>query len=76
MATSPGGRGGKLVLEHAFHIFNYMNKHVAGTFSLPYFHKNFASQEGILQPELKLEFEQLLHDFERAISEASSPVTS
>lgn len=52
MATSPGGRGGKTVLDIALNKFKFMNKSVLASFSLPSFHQNFTEEAGIVDADL------------------------
>ncbi len=63
LATSPGGRGGKGVLNLAFTSFSFQNKKVSGSFSLPRFQQNFSPQEGILDPTLATELKAQLAAF-------------
>ena len=51
MATSPGGRGGKTVLESAKVYFPYLGGIITADFSLPNFYDNF-SDDGISDNEL------------------------
>ena len=51
MATSPGGRGGTNVLEHAKPIFPRHGADIKATFSLPSFYLNFEEGKGITTPE-------------------------
>ncbi len=51
MATSPGGRGGTNVLEHAKLIFPRHGADIKSTFSLPAFHQNFEAGRGITNVE-------------------------
>lgn len=55
MATSPGARGGKGVLEAANTRFPFHAGNIVTTFSLPEFYKNFNEDDGITNPELKEE---------------------
>ena len=66
LATSPGGRGGKTVLETATAAYTRMNENVVVPFSLPSFSQNF-SQEGIQNEELNNEFKAALDDFVAAL---------
>jgi chromate reductase, NAD(P)H dehydrogenase (quinone) len=66
MATSPGARGGASVLEIAKERFPYMGANIVSSFSLPSFEQNF-SEEGILNEELKMKFEQAVDIFKNAI---------
>ena len=53
MATSPGGRGGKSVIEIAKDRFPRHGANLVGTFSLPSFYENFDEVNGITNPDLK-----------------------
>ncbi len=63
LATSPGPRGAKSVLEHATNTFPYRGATVTGSFSLPSFFQNFSNEEGIKDQELRTEFENHLETF-------------
>ena len=52
LATSPGGRGGRSVLDAALARFPRMGGKVVSSFSLPHFEDNFVSQSGIQDPLL------------------------
>jgi len=68
LATSPGGRGGKTVLDIAVTKFGFMNPgNVKAHFSLPSFNNNFSETDGILDEELKEEFHRQLKAFSEAI---------
>lgn len=67
LATSPGGRGGKSVLETAAKTFPYMGGNVAASFSLPSFHQNFEAEVGIKDSELLSKFTTELAKFQEAI---------
>jgi len=67
LATSPGGRGGKTVLDIALNKFKFMNDNTMSHFSLPGFYDNFSSQEGIKNDELKKGFEAALGIFKGAV---------
>jgi len=67
MATSPGARGGRTVLEIAVNKFRFMNKNTILSFSLPSFNQNFSEQEGITDAELAAVFHKQLHAFEAAL---------
>ena len=66
LATSPGGRGGKLVLEAAKQFFPYMAANVTGSFSLPSFNDNF-KEDKIVNTEFSNELEALVLAFEKHI---------
>ena len=65
LATSPGGRGGKSVLNLATNSFKHMNKNSLTHFSLPSFHKNFSEETGITDEALHEEFKKQLELFMR-----------
>ena len=67
MATSPGGRGGKSVLEAAKARMPFQGGKVVATFSLPSFNDNFHEQRGIIDPQLNEEFSDQLSLFTEAI---------
>jgi hypothetical protein len=68
MATSPGKRGGKSVLDAAINRFKYMNGIVVATFSLPSFIDNFSVEDGILDEHLAASFRQQLDVFVQSMS--------
>lgn len=65
LATSPGGRGGKTVLDIAVNKFKFMNKNTIASFSLPSFNQNF-SEGSITEEALYAEFQAQLALFEAA----------
>lgn len=65
LATSPGGRGGKTVLESAKNYFPFMGADIKGTFSLPKFEQNFSEEQGITDAVLK---EELLNVIQSVIN--------
>jgi chromate reductase len=65
LATSPGARGGKTVLESAKNYFPFMGADLKGTFSLPKFGENFSEENGITNDVLK---EELLSTIQSYIS--------
>lgn len=67
MATSPGGRGGKSVLEMAYNRYHRGYTNTIVTFSLPSFGENFSAENGITESSLKVEFELKLKEFETAL---------
>lgn len=67
LATSPGGRGGRTVLEIAFNSFSRRNKNIVLSFSLPSFNQNFTEEGGILDDELSVEFHSQLKLFGEAV---------
>lgn len=56
LATSPGVRGGKGVLEAAKTRFPFHAANILETFSLPEFNKNFDDKEGIIETSLRQQF--------------------
>jgi NAD(P)H-dependent FMN reductase len=62
LATSPGPRGGKSVLETATNRFPFHDGKIIGTFSLPEFNKNFDDDLGIVHPEYKALFYKTIED--------------
>ncbi|MDW7693143.1 NAD(P)H-dependent oxidoreductase [Flammeovirgaceae bacterium SG7u.111] len=67
LATSPGARGGKTVLDIAYNRFSFANKNVIETFSLPSFNESFSEEEGIINKDLSDQFEQHLKRFVSAL---------
>lgn len=68
LSTSPGGRGGKTVLDIAVNKFRFMNPgKVMAHFSLPFFKDNFSEKEGIVNAELNAAFGEQLKLFEAAL---------
>lgn len=67
MATSPGARGAKTVLDIAVNKFKFMNQNTIVNFSLPSFNDNFSVENGILNAELKAAFTEELKKFEAAL---------
>lgn len=67
LATSPGGRGAKTVLEIAVNKFQFMNRNKIVHFSLPLFHQNFSENTGILDEELLAAFKEQLAAFEEVL---------
>lgn len=65
MATSPGARGGKSVLDVVIPSFKRMSKNVT-VFSLPSFYDNFSN--GISDVALKATFDAAVDEFQKAIS--------
>ena len=65
MATSPGARGGRTILESAKAYFPYLGAKVVANFSLPSFYDNFANGE-ISDEGLQQELHQNLSLFKQA----------
>ncbi|MBX2870697.1 MAG: NAD(P)H-dependent oxidoreductase [Saprospiraceae bacterium] len=69
LATSPGGRGGKTVLDLAARSFSFMTKGSIQSFSLPSFHQNFSKENGITDELLQSNFTTKLQSFLKEISD-------
>jgi chromate reductase len=69
LATSPGGRGARSVLDMAYKRYNFTNKNDIQQFSLPSFYENFTKENGIVKDELKIELMAQLGAFEKAINQ-------
>jgi len=67
LATSPGIRGGKSVLEIAINKFKRMNSNTICSFSLPSFNNNFSEKDGITNETLLQVFKHQLIIFELAL---------
>ena len=63
LATSPGKRGGKTVLDIAVNKFRFMNPNTIAHFSLPSFNDNFSEENGITDENLKRQFNEQLDIF-------------
>ncbi|WKD84706.1 2-hydroxy-1,4-benzoquinone reductase [Polaribacter huanghezhanensis] len=66
LATSPGARGGKSVLETAATTFPRMGANIVSTFSLPNFYDHFKNDE-IQDSELKEELLKAIKEFQLVI---------
>tara|TARA_R110001583_G_scaffold177155_1_gene332154 strand:+ start:590 stop:1114 length:525 start_codon:yes stop_codon:yes gene_type:complete len=66
LATSPGARGGKSVLETAATTFPHMGANIVSTFSLPSFYDHFKNDE-IQDPELKEGLLKAIKEFQLVI---------
>lgn len=67
LSTSPGGRGGKTVLDIAVHKFKIMNQNTITSFCLPFFNKNYLEESGITDGVLQSEFKEQLRLFSEAL---------
>ncbi|KAA3600983.1 MAG: NADPH-dependent oxidoreductase [Calditrichaeota bacterium] len=67
LATSPGGRGGKGVLELAISRFSFGNKATIASFSLPSFYQNFSDESGVNDKDLLVEFKRQLQIFKNSL---------
>jgi len=63
LATSPGKRGGKSVLDIASNSFKFFTKGDIYSFSLPSFNENFTEADGIIDKTLAAEFDKQLKAF-------------
>ena len=72
MAASPGGRGGKSVLDAAVGRMPFNGGKVVSSFSLPFFSQNFDDNAGVTDPELLSSLKEALSKFEEAVH---SPVS-
>lgn len=66
MSTSPGGRGGMNVLEHAKVIFPRHGADIKATFSLPSFHQHFEEGKGITNAELDRQLREIVSGIENS----------
>lgn len=60
LSTSPGARGGRGVMDAALVRFPIHGADILGHLCLPKFYENFDANQGILNEDLKAEFDQLL----------------
>jgi len=67
LATSPGARGGRFVLEAAKIRLPFQGAQVLGSFSLPYFNENFSEQHGITDLDLKVGLHEQLELFKAGL---------
>lgn len=65
MAASPGGRGGKSVLDHLTTVLPFWGAKLIGPFGLPLFQQNFES--GLLKEPFDTELQKLIFQFEEAL---------
>lgn len=66
LATSPGKRGGKSVLNHAVNDYPYRGAKVINQFSLPSFNENFKNGK-IIDDQLNNKLNNLINDFQSQI---------
>lgn len=76
LSTSPGGRGGKTVLEAATKNYSFMNKSEISSFSLPSFKANFDNEKGITDSELNASFKIILEQFNATLQDAELSIIS
>src|SRR5690554_902496 len=60
LATAPGPRGGLSVLEAAEKRFPIHGAEIITSFSLPKFQNNFSKEKGILDADLRTQFEKII----------------
>lgn len=63
LGTSPGGRGASTILEIAVNKLSRMTEGKVVDFSLPSFHQNFHSENGITEVDLASSFQLKLEAF-------------
>jgi len=68
LSTSPGSRGGANVMAGAVNYFPHLGAKIVENFSLPFFHKTFNSEQGILDSDLNQSFKSKLKAFEKALN--------
>lgn len=71
MSTSPGPGGAGSVINIAKGALPYAGADVKGSFSLPSFGQNFNEEKGIIDEELKANFEESFSNFKSAVYETS-----
>lgn len=69
MSTSPGGYGGGNVMNAAKSFFPQCGADIIETFSLPRFDQNFTDDGGILDPNLRADFEEKINVFKKVLKE-------
>jgi NAD(P)H-dependent FMN reductase len=62
VSTSTGKRGGLNVMEAALVRFPLHGAEILGHFCLPFFEKNFDAEKGILDSDIKTQFEAVLSE--------------
>lgn len=73
MATSPGGRGGKSVLEIAQNNLPRFDADIKAVFSLPGFGQNFDSENNIISDfELNKKLIDIVKDFQNDLNEKNT----
>lgn len=66
MAASPGGRGGRSVIDHLSNIMPFWGAKLTGTFSLPRFRETFSA--GITDGDLHAQLLNELETFQRSLN--------
>ncbi|MEM0947829.1 MAG: NAD(P)H-dependent oxidoreductase [Pseudomonadota bacterium] len=68
LATSPGARGGQLVLDTAYEVLPYFGGQIVGKFKLPSFGENFDNDaNAISEPHIAAELRRSVHALGSAI---------
>ncbi len=76
LATSPGPRGAKGVLDTATMSFPHQGAQVVAHFSLPSFYQNFDAQSGIKDEKIISTFNQELKKFTQLLDETTGKETT
>lgn len=66
LATSPGARGGQVMLDIALGRFPYMGANIVGNLSFPSFFDNF-KEGNVVNEELKSAIQKLVSDLENCL---------
>lgn len=74
LATSPGARGGKSVLDFVISTFPHRGGKIVGDFSLPSFNQNFDSAQGITNQELLDMLSAEIDNFKLAVKESQQAI--
>lgn len=69
LATAPGPRGARRVLESAVIDMERKNGRITAVFSLPFFRENFSEGVGILDEDLRNAFDEELMKFRFSLAE-------
>ena len=70
LATSPGGRGGKSVLDIVINTFPHRGAKIAASYSLPSFNLNFDQTKGITNQELLASMTSEIDKFKSVVEES------
>lgn len=68
MSTSPGSYGGGNVMQLALKLFPKLGASEIVSFSLPKFNEKFSNEAGIIESELKTQFESKVKEFQQLIT--------
>ncbi|MEM9932382.1 MAG: NAD(P)H-dependent oxidoreductase [Bacteroidota bacterium] len=69
LSTSPGGRGGRNVMDIALSSMKMMGANITGHLCLPSFYDNFKPEQGILQEALQQELVEKVASFMQVLTE-------